>query len=111
MLSKDIVINGKTFKVNEKRNKEIKQLIDKYSAELSKIQVGSNVGGIFSGINSFIEGKLIELIPGVKAIDLEEAYPSEVDAAIDAIVTLNFPLARRFGGPLMTLISLSQRQK
>lgn len=109
MKTKTVIINGKQFTIAEMRNKEIQQMLEKYKAEFLGAEV-TGLEGLVSAVYEFIKTKLQEIIPGLTAEDIDNAYPSEIDEAVEAFLTLNFPLARRFGGPLMTLVQLAAKK-
>lgn len=105
MKSTVVKINGKDIIILEKKNKEIQQLISRYTKELENLPLGNSIITLLNSLDDFLNEKMLEIIPEITQNDLDEAYPSEIAEAIDAFVTLNFPLARRFGGPMLSMMS------
>ncbi|MDA8212159.1 MAG: hypothetical protein M0021_09820 [Clostridia bacterium] len=98
MRTKAITINGKSFEITEKRISELEELFKNVKVEK------------FLSLNNFNE-LITTIYTDVKQIlgisitdeDLRNAYPSEIEEAVEAFIDVNFFGLKRVAGPLINL--------
>jgi len=104
MRSKSIEIAGKEIVIRESKIKEIKEnLIPRIGTAWTEIAKGD-----ITGIVDRFGEQLPEVFPELKGVELDELYPSEVEAFVEAWIEVNFTGVKRLVGPLLSLAKLGQ---
>lgn len=104
MRNKSVTIAGKTIDVQERRIGELKALV----AGLVPGS-GGNLANVDLGklaeikIDDLLYQKLPEIFPGLTPEDVDNAYLSEVEAAVETFIDVHFLGPRRLIQPLMGL--------
>ncbi|MDD3895065.1 MAG: hypothetical protein PHU36_08630 [Syntrophomonadaceae bacterium] len=100
MRSESVVIAGQNIVIREMKIKDIKEKL------LPKLE--SAWGVITSGeITDLIEnlgGQAKEIFPELADINIEECYPSEIEAFVEAWINVNFTGIKRLFGQLLSLV-------
>mgnify|MGYP001220132359 FL=1 len=98
MRSKVVNIAGKNILIEEKRIKELKQLIKDFSPELKQIweqNIDFTKGESIDEIFSLVESKITLLFDDLKEEDIENAYMSELEELFKTFVDVNFTGAKK----------------
>jgi len=102
--SKIVTINGKQITVKEHKIKELREeIIPKITAVLDTQEIASK--GIKDLVPIF-ESKIVEFFPKVTEADIDESYPSEIEALIEAWVEVNFTGLKKLYRPLLSLAQM-----
>ena len=105
MRTKTIEFGGKKLRVEESRISELERIVIEMFPEskgkISEINLDELVEQI--GFDLFYD-KIPILFPDLTAEDVKNAYPSEVEALLEAFIDVNFTGIKRLVGPLMNLI-------
>lgn len=98
MRSKNVSIAGKNILIQEKRIKEIKELVKQFGPEIQEVwnrNIDFTKGESIDEIFSLIEDKIVKLFDGLTEDDLENAYMSEIEELIKTFVDVNFTGAKK----------------
>ena len=98
MRSKNVSIAGKNILIQEKRIKEIKELVKQFGPEIQEIwnrNIDFTKGESIDEIFSLIEDKIVKLFDGLTEDDLENAYMSEIEELIKTFIDVNFTGAKK----------------
>lgn len=98
MRSKSVNIAGKNILIEEKKIKELKELLKKFGPEIEEIwkeNIDFTKEESIDNIFSLIEGKITLLFDGVTEDDLENAYMSEIEELIKTFFDVNFTGAKK----------------
>ena len=98
MRSKVVSIAGKNILIEEKRIKELKQLIKDFSPEIKQIweqNIDFNKEESIDEIFSLVESKITLLFDDLKEEDIENAYMSELEELFKTFVDVNFTGAKK----------------
>ena len=98
MRSKVVSIAGKNILIEEKRIKELKQLIKGFSPEIKQIweqNIDFNKEESIDEIFSLVESKITLLFDDLKEEDIENAYMSELEELFKTFVDVNFTGAKK----------------
>lgn len=104
MRNKAVTIASKTVDVQERRIGELKQLVaDLFpgsGGNLANVDIGKILE---TNVNDLLYKKLPEVFPGLTEEDIDNAYPSEIEALVEAFVDVHFFGIKKLIGPLMNL--------
>lgn len=107
MRQKKVSINGKTVTVSELRVRELRDVVfPKLSSSFEALDDKDDV----TSIVDLITVKIAEIIPGVTEEDIEEAYPSEVEALVEAFIDVNFAGLKKILPPILSFASMGTRK-
>lgn len=98
MRSKVVNIACKNILIEEKRIKEIKNLVKQFGPELQEIwnkNIDFTKEESIDEIFSLIESKVTLLFEGLTEEDLENAYMSEIEQLFNAFMDVNFTGAKK----------------
>ena len=98
MRSKVVSIASKNILIEEKRIKELKQLIKDFSPEIKQIweqNIDFNKEESIDEIFSLVESKITLLFDDLKEEDIENAYMSELEELFKVFVDVNFTGAKK----------------
>ncbi|WP_312288569.1 hypothetical protein [Terrisporobacter sp.] len=98
MRSKNVSIAGKNILIQEKRIKEIKELVKQFGPEIQEVwdrNIDFTKGESIDEIFSLIEDKIVKLFDGLTEDDLENAYMSEIEELIKTFIDVNFTGAKK----------------
>lgn len=98
MRSKNVSIAGKNILIQERRIKEIKELVKQFGPEIQEIwnrNIDFTKGESIDEIFSLIEDKIVKLFDGLTENDLENAYMSEIEELIKTFIDVNFTGAKK----------------
>lgn len=105
MRSKTITVNEKTISLQEYKIKTLKnEVIPRLGPAMDAIAKGE-----FTSFVDVLGEQLKVIFPELKDVDLEECYPSEIEAFVEAWIEVNFTGLKRLAGPLMSLIKMGQQ--
>lgn len=109
--SKVVTVNGKTITVREQRIGELETLADKLGTSVDVILTANAAGDLKRIVKTVLTEKVPELFPELTPDDVLNAYPSEIEALVEAFVDVNFFGLKRLAGPVLGLIQagLSRR--
>jgi len=102
--SKIVTVNGKSITIKESKIKELKEdVIPRLSGITdSKGLAGKEVKDIIP----ILESKLVEFFPEITEADIEEAYPSEIEALVEAWIEVNFTGLKKIYRPVLALAKM-----
>lgn len=112
MRTRTITFGGKKLRVEESRISELEELVDKLFPESKGKKIADiNLESLMEqvGFDLFYE-KIPVLFPELTADDVKNAYPSEVEALLEAFVYVNFTGVKKLLGPLMDLMQVGIMQ-
>lgn len=98
MRSKVVNIAGKNILIEEKRIKEIKNLVKQFGPELQQIwnkNIDFTKEESIDEIFSLIESKITLLFNDLTEEDLENSYMSEIENLLNTFVEVNFTGAKK----------------
>ncbi len=105
MRTKTIEFGGKKLRVEESRISELERIVIEMFPEskgkISDINLDELVEQI--GFDLFYD-KIPILFPDLTAEDVKNAYPSEVEALLEAFIDVNFTGVKRLIQPLMSMM-------
>jgi hypothetical protein len=107
--TKEISINEKTVELKEFRVKELEALIDEFKDDFESLTSIKTSEDFKKNISVLLRERLPKLLPGVSVEDIENAYPSEIETALDGFVEVNFTGLRRLLGQLFNISHLASR--
>lgn len=109
--SKVVTVNGKTVTIQEKRIGELEALAEKLGTSVDLLLTANSAGDLKGAIKGLLTEKIPEVFPELKPEDVLNAYPSEIEALVEAFVDVNFFGLKRLAGPVLGLIQsgLSRR--
>ena len=103
MRTRTVEIAGKSIVIREMKIKDIKtNLIPKIEPAWKAITSGE----ITDVIDNLGE-QMAEIFPELKGVDIDECFPSEIEAFVEAWLDVNFFGIRRVVGPLLSLAKLA----
>lgn len=103
MRTRTVEIAGKSIVIREMKIKDIKtNLIPKIEPAWETITSGE----ITDVIDNLGE-QMAEIFPELKGIDIDECFPSEIEAFVEAWLDVNFFGIRRVAGQLLSLVKLA----
>ena len=88
--SKEITLNEKPFVLKEKRVKELETLLGTLIKDFNKFSELKTADDLKSIVNVMLRKRLPEIIEGVTADDVDNAFPSEIEEAVEAFMEVNF---------------------
>lgn len=104
MRTKQVVINGKTINVNEKKVVELKALFTQFSGEFDTAAKANSANDLGNVVNDLLGSKLILIFPELTTDDIDNSYPSELEELTGAFVEVNFTGIKKVAAPLMGVI-------
>ena len=103
MRTRTVEIAGKSIVIREMKIKDIKtNLIPKIEPAWETITSGE----ITDVIDNLGE-QIAEIFPELKGVDIDECFPSEIEAFVEAWLDVNFFGIRRVAGQLVSLVKLA----
>ena len=109
MRSKEITFNGKKHTVQEQRVKDLNKLMDSMKDDFEKFTNLKSIEDLKDAILSILQDKLTLIVPGIKAEDIPEAYPSEIEGVLEAFLEVNFSGLRKLLGQLLSYAKIASR--
>mgnify|MGYP006894314445 CR=1 FL=1 len=110
MRNKTIEFAGKKIRIEEKRIGELEKIVADVFPEskgnVSKIKIEKLIEQI--GFDLLYD-KLPLIIPEITADDVKNAYPSEIEALLEAFVDVNFTGVKKLIRPLMNLMQIGMQ--
>lgn len=101
MRRQSVKVAGKVVQINELRVMELKALIEKVGADFLKTEFGAGqVDYLDAGIR-FLQNHVSVVFPDLTPEDIENAYPSEIEALVEGFVDVNFFGVRRIAGNVL----------
>ncbi len=111
MRTKTITFGGKKLRIEESRISELEQIVTKLFPEskgkITDISLDSIMDQV--GFDLFYD-KIPLIFPELTADDVKNAYPSEIEALLEAFVDVNFTGVKKLIGPLMDLLQVGMVQ-
>lgn len=87
MRSQKVKINGKTIEIKESKVKELRNdVIPKFTSMFDEKKEDIQINDMIQ----IVIQNAADIINGLEPEDIEEAYPSEVEALVEAWVDVNF---------------------
>lgn len=102
-------VGEKSFTVTEKRISELEDMFTKLvqtnidTAKDKDTTAEQFVDKLKSSIFTGLYGALEMIAPGLTADDIHNAYPSELEALVEAFINVNFTGLKKVSGPLFGL--------
>lgn len=104
MRTQVVSIAGKEVIVNERRVGELKELVAKILPETGGNLANFRIEQLMSlDVSDVLYKKLPEVFPGLEEKDVDNAYPSEIEALVEAFIDVHFFGLKKLIQPLMTL--------
>lgn len=104
MRTQTVNIAGKTITIQEKKIKYFREeMLPKIKPAWESI--------LATNVNLVADTLLVQvpdLFPELDGIDLDECYPSEIEAFVEAWINVNFTGIKRLAGPVMSLLKMEQ---
>lgn len=98
--SENVTINGKNFEIKEKRIHELEELFN--NLPLNKVIAANNVDDIKTTVTQLVYGQIGRILGiDISEDNIKNAYPSELEAAVEAFINVNFFGLRRVAKPLI----------
>ncbi len=109
--SKVVTVNGKTVTIQEKRIGELEALAEKLGTSVDVLLAANSAGDLKGAVKALLTEKIPEVFPDLTPEDILNAYPSEIEGAVEAFVDVNFFGLKRLAGPILGVIQagLSRR--
>lgn len=107
MRTKTVSLSGKEIVIREQLIKQLK------NDTLSKIEPAWEALKVtdMSGVIGALGDQIKVIFPEIKGVDLDECYPSEVEAFLEAWIEVNFTGLKRLLGPLLSLVKVGLQQQ
>lgn len=111
MRTKTITLAGKKLRIEESRLSELEQIMAKLFPESKGKVFDINLGSLMEqvGFDLFYD-KIPAIFPDLTADDVKNAYPSEIEALLEAFIEVNFTGIKRLIGPLMEFMKIGISQ-
>lgn len=104
MRTKTVTVNGKQVVVKEQK---IKELREEVAPKVFAILDTSSVQDMqTSDWIRLLESRVAEFFPELTEADIDEAYPSEIEALIQAYIDVNFSGLKKMAKPLLSFIQV-----
>ena len=107
--TKEITFNEKKHTLKEFRVKELEKLLDEFKGDFDSISTIKSADDLKQVASSLLRHRLPMLIPGITENDIENAYPSEIEEALEAFIEVNFTGLRMLVGQLFSLAHVASR--
>jgi hypothetical protein len=105
MRTQTVKIGGKEIVIRESLIKDIKNnIIPKIGSAWKEISKGE-----ISEIADRLSGQIKEVFPELQGVDIDECYPSEIEAFIKAWIECNFFGLKNVLAPVLSLIVKGQQ--
>ena len=101
MRRQSVKIAGKIVQINELRVSELKALIEKVGADFLKTEFGAGQVNYMDASIRFLQDHVSVVFPDLTGEDLENAYPSEIEALVEGFIDVNFFGVRRIAGSVL----------
>lgn len=101
MRSKVVKVNGKPITLKEYKIKELKNDVLPRMGPAWQAITGGDVAELIDNFGA----QLKEVFPELRDVDIDDCYPSEIEAFLEAWIDVNFSGLKRLAGPLMSLLS------
>jgi len=106
--NKTVTINGKQVTVREHKIKELREdIIPKLSSFMDMQKLA---GKEIKDIIPFFEARLAEFFPEITEADIDEAYPSEIEALLETWIDVNFFGLKKIYKPVLSLAQMGTPQ-
>ena len=103
MRTRTVEIAGKSIVIREMKIKDIKtNLIPKIEPAW-----GAITSGDITDVIDNLGEQIAEIFPELKGVDIDECFPSEIEAFVEAWLDVNFFGVRRVAGQLLSLVKLA----
>ena len=91
MRTKIVKVANKEILIQEKTIGEIKKLVNELNMDFSKLmETEINKEGFLNDVLGILQDKIEVIFPQLKDIDMDNVYPSELEALIDGFLEVNF---------------------
>ncbi|MFO7253128.1 MAG: hypothetical protein DIU60_020510 [Actinomycetes bacterium] len=101
--TKSVTFGGRKIRVEERRIGELEKLIadlfPESGGDVSKIELDKLLGQFGFGL---LYEKIPVIFPDITAEDVKNAYPSELEALVEAFIEVNFTGLKRLLAPILT---------
>ncbi len=109
--SKVVIVNGKSVTVKEQRVGELEALATKLGMSLDALLAVNTAAALGGVMKNFLVEKIPELFPDLTQDDVVNAYPSELEALVEAFIDVNFFGLKRLAGPFYGLVRAGLGQR
>ena len=107
--SKKVSVNDKEFIIKECRIKELEALIEKFKGDFEAVSTIKSAEDLKSVVGALLRTRLPSLIPGLHADDISNAYPSEIEEALEGFIEVNFTGMRKLVSQIFNLAHVASR--
>lgn len=105
--SKVVTVNGKQVNVKEYKIRELREdVLPRLTSAMDNMKIEEIATKNLGDVIPILEGKLVEFFPELTEADIDEAYPSEIEALIEAWVDVNFTGLKRIYRPVLALAKM-----
>lgn len=110
MRNKTITFAGKKLRIEEERIGELEAIVSKLFPESKGNIAKINLDDLMSQIGfDLLYDKIPIIFPEITDEDVKNAYPSELEALLEAFVEVNFTGVKKLIGPLMNLMQIGMQ--
>lgn len=96
MRTKIVKVANKEILIQEKTIGEIKKLVNELNMDFSKLmETEINKEGFLNDVLGILQDKIEVIFPQLKDIDMDNVYPSELEALIDGFLEVNFLMMKK----------------
>ena len=99
-----VTVNGKKITVKECKIRELKE--DIFPKLTSVMDTEDLAGKEVKDLIPVFISKITEIFPEITEADIEESYPSEIEALIEAWVNVNFTGLKKLAKQVLVLIKM-----
>lgn len=107
--SKVITINEKKVTIKEFRIKELEALIETLKEDFEAVSTIKSAEDLKQVVGALLRTRLPALIPGLQEEDISNAYPSEIEEALEGFIEVNFTGMRKLISQIFNLAHVASR--
>jgi len=109
--NKTIAFAGKKLRIEESRIGELEEIVARLFPDSKGNIAKINLDDLMNQVGfDLLYDKIPIIFPDITDEDVKNAYPSELEALLEAFVDVNFTGVKRLIGPLMNLMQIGMTQ-
>lgn len=109
--SQKVTVAGKEITVTERKIKELEALAAELAGLADQILKANSAQDAKEVLLQLLYDKLPVLFPPLTAEDVKEAYPSELEALVQAFIDLHFFSLKKLAGPVLAIVQAGLQGK
>lgn len=102
--SQTVTVNGKQVTVKEKTVRELREEV--IPQITNALKMDDLAGKEITDVVSLLTEKVAEFFPELTPADVDNAYPSEIEALVEAWINVNFTGVKKIYAPVLRLTQL-----